>query len=340
VGAVAADALVGSPTSRRTAWSVATLVVTLVPIGVAVLAAPGAGARPAAALTWLLFAGSSVHVGATAWFYTVAEVRAHMVRHPVRYIWVPLALVAGLAAVAVSLSAAQRAWLLLGFFAWQFVHFQKQNLGVAVLAARAHGSGALTALERRVLTVAGVGGVLGLVGHPALLQVAGARRFEWLFVAGAIVFGAACLTGVRCLLARPATGRPPVFVGVYLVSLLFFAPVWLFASPYAAVAGLTIAHGMQYLLLVGLVAAGSPSSHAARLSLLVLVNVALLVGLALNRMSHLHDAAAFGRLLFGAYLGLSSAHFVIDAGLWRLRDEFPREFLTRRLPYLLAIERV
>ena len=30
------------------------------------------------------------------------------------------------------------------------------------------------------------------------------------------------------------------------------------------------------------------------------------------------------------------AHFVIDAGLWRLRDEFPRTFLRERLPYLLV----
>jgi hypothetical protein len=30
------------------------------------------------------------------------------------------------------------------------------------------------------------------------------------------------------------------------------------------------------------------------------------------------------------------AHFVIDAGIWRLRDEFPRQFLTSRLPYLLG----
>jgi hypothetical protein len=29
------------------------------------------------------------------------------------------------------------------------------------------------------------------------------------------------------------------------------------------------------------------------------------------------------------------AHFVIDAGLWRLRDEFPRGFMRSRLPYLL-----
>ena len=336
---MAADATVGTAATRRTAWSVATVAVTVLPIVVAVASAPDAGAKPVRGLTWLLFVGSSVHVGATAWFYTVPDVRRHMARHQRRYIWTPAALVAALALVAVALSTTQIAWVLLAFFAWQFVHFQKQNLGMAALAARAHDGGALSLLERRALEIAGVGGVLGLLGHPALLQVAHVHRFDWLFVAGAVVFGAGCLLGIRCLAMRAPADRRQLFVVGYLVSLLFFTPAWLFDSPYAAVAGLTIAHGLQYLLLVGLVAVGPTSGTEGRIGLLVLVNVALFLGLALNRMSHLHDGNTVGRLLFGAYLGLSSAHFVIDAGLWRLRDEFPREFLTRRLPYLLATER-
>jgi hypothetical protein len=107
----------------------------------------------------------------------------------------------------------------------------------------------------------------------------------------------------------------------------------LFHSPYAAVAGVTIAHGFQYLLLMSLVAAGGPDRPVA---LLVLVNVAALLGLALNQLSHLHSAVAPLRALYGVFLGLSMAHFVIDAGLWRLREEFPRTFLRQRLPYLLA----
>jgi hypothetical protein len=39
--------------------------------------------------------------------------------------------------------------------------------------------------------------------------------------------------------------------------------------------------------------------------------------------------------VFGAYLGAVMAHFVVDAGLWRLRDPFPRVFLARRVPYLM-----
>ena len=44
--------------------------------------------------------------------------------------------------------------------------------------------------------------------------------------------------------------------------------------------------------------------------------------------------------MFGAYLGAVMAHFVIDAGLWRLRDPFPRAFLAERVPYLVPARAV
>lgn len=43
-------------------------------------------------------------------------------------------------------------------------------------------------------------------------------------------------------------------------------------------------------------------------------------------------------LLFGAYPGAVMAHFMIDAGLWRLRDPFPRAFLARHVPSLVPSE--
>jgi hypothetical protein len=257
-----------------------------------------------------------------------------MSAHRRRYFVVPAALVVGCAIAAMFLDTTQLAWVLLAFFAWQFFHFQKQNLGVAALAARAQHTAGLSVQERRALVVAGIGGIVGLLGHPALLQIAGARTFDWLFYAGAAVFSIGVVLGIGAVLRR--TSRDPVFVTVYAVSLLFFLPVWLFTSPYAAVAGLTVAHGLQYLVLMGLLASARTTDRPVGLSVLILVNVALLVGIALNRMSHLHGHPGATQALFGAYLGLSMAHFVVDAGLWRLRDEFPRAFLTARLPFLLG----
>jgi hypothetical protein len=260
-----------------------------------------------------------------------------MRQHTARYMWVPAALVVGTAAVAAVLTARSMTWLLLGFFGWQFFHFQKQNLGIAALAARAHHARSLSQVERRALVGAGIGGVAGLVGHAHLLQVPYAPNSDLLFAAGGVCFALSVALGLAAAARRPRAHRPTEFIAVYAVSLLFFGPVWLFASPYAAVAGLTIAHGVQYLLLMGLLAAADRPGRPRALGLLVLLNLALVAGVALNALSHLHGNSLLQRLLFGAYLGLVMTHFVVDAGLWRLRDQFPRAFLRQRLPFLLDV---
>ena len=170
--------------------------------------------------------------------------------------------------------------------------------------------------------------------------MAGARPRDVLFYPGACAFTAAVLAGLWLLTQRAPSDRPVPFAITYVTSLLFFTPVFVFGSPYAAVAGLTIAHGLQYLLLVGMLAARPTTTQRRWVSILVFVDVAILLGLVLNRTSHMHDADGVQRALFGVYLGLSAAHFVVDAGMWRLRDAFPRAFLTERLPFLLAPQRI
>ena len=109
---------------------------------------------------------------------------------------------------------------------------------------------------------------------------------------------------------------------------------------------MTIAHGLQYLLLMGLVAAGGPRPGPGGtavwgfLPLAALTSIALAGGAILSVASDLQESAPLTRSLFGCFLGAVMAHFVIDAGLWRLRDRFPRLFLESRLPYLVPSRRV
>ena len=124
--------------------------------------------------------------------------------------------------------------------------------------------------------------------------------------------------------ARDRVERPAGYIAVSLSSTAFFAPVFLFHSPYAAVAGLTIAHGLQYLVLVGSVAVGEPGRPRWR-SGMVLTYVAVIGGLALSAMSHLHHGPALERAAFGVFLGVTMSHFVLDARhLARKWDAFPR----------------
>jgi len=311
------------------AWLWLTIALTAGAFTVAAALAPPASAAPGRGLAWVLFVGSSAHVASTGWLYTLGDVRSYTASRPLRLRWVPAALLLSGAL----LPPARFAWLLLPFFGWQFLHFAKQNLGMVALAASCADVASPRPAERRALLAAATAGIGGLIARPALLQLRVDPRLGALFPLAAAAFGVAVVAGVALLMRRPPAQRPAGFTVMYVMALLFSVPVFVFGSPYAAVGGMTAAHGMQYLLLLGLVAAGS-GGRLVRVA--VLGNVALLGGAVLERASHLHGAAPAERLLFGAYLGAVMAHFVIDAGLWRLRDPFPRAFLARRVPYLVS----
>jgi hypothetical protein len=341
---VAADLVRPSATAAQSAragaraWLAATVTVTIASAAAAIALAPPAGARAPEALAFLLFAGSSVHVASTGWFYTVPEVRAHMRQQPARYVWSPLALISGAGAIAFLLPRPALYWLLLPYFGWQFFHYQKQNLGIAALTASSMRVLPLRTGERRALIAAGLAGIGALVARPGLLQLPLRSAVPVLFPLAAVAFAASLTAGTGCLLRRSPDQRPAGFCLAYLTSLAFSLPVFAFSSPYAAVAGLTIAHGLQYLVLMGLLAGGGPrgTHRAARLTALAaLANIALLGGSVLSVASDQLSAGPAMRILYGIFLGVVMAHFVIDAGLWRMRAEFPREFLRSRLPYLV-----
>jgi hypothetical protein len=193
--------------------------------------------------------------------------------------------------------------------------------------------------ERAALLVAGQAGTLAVVARPRLLGLAVEPGVGALFTAAAIVFSIATLAGIRALLERSADDRPSALVAMYVTAFVFWLPVFVFRSPFAAVGGLVIAHGLQYLLLTGLIAAGGEgdgdrTTTVASAALVVLGGAAVL-----SIASHLHASGPSTRWLYGAYVGLVASHFVVDAGLWRLRDAFPRRFLASRLPYLLSRSR-
>ncbi len=171
-----------------------------------------------------------------------------------------------------------------------------------------------------------LGPVLAAAGHAAFLVCAAA-------------FAVGAAAGIAALAGRPRRQRPAGLCVTYLTCLLFFLPAFVFGSPYAAVGGMTIAHGLQYLLLVAMIAGGAQLAGRSRLSraarVALLANVAFIGGAALSSASHLHGAGPAGRLIFGAYLGVVMAHFVIDAGIWRMRDPLARNIAVRHLPYLV-----
>ena len=162
------------------------MALTLGGFAAAVALAPPASAAPGRGLAWLLFVGSSVHVASTGWLYTLPEVRGYARQRPVRLVLLPVALILATAAAAAVVRPATLAWALLPYYAWQFFHFQKQNLGLAALAASSRRVASLRPAERRAIMTAGYAGIAGLIAHPGLLQLRiSPPGLTWLYPAAA-----------------------------------------------------------------------------------------------------------------------------------------------------------
>jgi hypothetical protein len=278
--------------------------------------------------TALLFLGSGFHVAASYAVYLHRDLRPLLRAGRVRYFVVPVLLVAGGAVFMMATSGAVTATAVVAYFIWQTHHYTKQNIGVFAFATRARRTLGPSLLERSAITTAGFAGVIGMItiitpyqSTPFASAAMYAHNVAVLvfLAAGGLLF--ACVP--RALLAGD-----PVRFAFLIGGVLFYLPTFVYRDPFPAVASYAIAHGCQYLVFMGYVAGAE-----RRLRMLAATGaVALVGGLALWHTGSLHGTV--GRLASGAALGVVMAHFVIDAGVWRLSEPFQREFMSTRFRFL------
>lgn len=334
----------------RTLWMVLTGLATILPVGIAAAVAPPPGEDVAAppVLALLLFLGGSMHVASSAWLVTNPVVREMARRRPGRFLVAPGSLVVGGAIVGWQLSSPAMAWVVLAFFGWQFWHFQKQNLGMVALVglSRRPSTPGLSSSERHALLAVGVAGSSALLARPELLNL---RRqvgdgLSWLWWPSVVVFVAGTFAGLVIWFGRPPGARPTDLTVAFVLGFAYVVPLFVFDRPNVAVGSLTIVHGLQYLVIMSFVAGGDPDLFRRTVSFAIFVNLALIGGLGLAAMSRTHGASlggstgpttAVSTAIFGAYLGLVAAHFVVDAAVWRLRDPDVRGMLSDRVPALI-----
>ncbi|HUD69878.1 MAG TPA: hypothetical protein VMQ40_06540 [Acidimicrobiales bacterium] len=318
------------------AWLAASIAATVGALVGAALAAPPDGVRVGDGLMGLLFVGYAMHVASTGWLAGLDAVRSCARQQPVRFVVVPVSLVALGVAVVPVLGVVALQLCLEGFFAWQLFHFTKQNVGIATLASMSSGAGPLRAAERRCLLATGWCGVVAFLARPSLLDLRDVPASPLVFHAAMLGFALAAGIGLLALARRPARAQPLGFMVCAAVSMCFTTPMYVVGSPYGAIGGMTIAHGLQYLILIGLIAVRRGEGTRRWSSVATLGAVALLGGLALRATSHLSASEGLSRVAFGLYLGLVGAHFVVDAGLWRLSNPGPRRFVVGALPDLMG----
>ena len=129
-----------------------------------------------------------------------------------------------------------------------------------------------------------------------------------------------------------ALRQNPLRLAFFTYGTLFFLPTYLFPDAPSAIFGFALAHGLQYLVYMTVVSGRSPRPLP---SLALLLAIAAGGHYLLTRaMAGLGLTSPYGDAIFGAALGVVMAHFVIDAGIWRMRESFQRGYMRAKFDFI------
>jgi hypothetical protein len=281
----------------------------------------------------LNFVGGHFHVSTTAFFYSDPEMRAYFRSHRVRYYLLPALLIVGVATAFTLLPEPLGRYIFLFHFMWQTHHYQRQNVGVMSFFAAGTDRVPLSRLERLSLEFAAIAQMLGLIKVYSLSRGTVLEPFtEQIFQLAQYVYLCVPVLVVAAFLATPTIAANRLrSVGLVAFS-AFYLPSFIFSDPAAATLGYALGHGLQYLVFMYFVGLSRPRRAVALATILV---AGVCGGLLLTYMTdHIAHTHWMGRLALGAAVGIVMSHFVIDAGIWKLRHPFQRRYVKQAFSFV------
>ena len=327
---------------------VALLLSTWLPILFFILVAPSGtqGLGLTAIKTIFLFLGTA-HVPATLLFYTDKEFSAIIQSNRVRYIYIPILLIFVTGLVFAFLSTTIQAFVLLAYWSWQTFHYGRQNVGIYAFASIAETGRAPRKVEKMaieagtLLAILGTFKILGMTVAPVYLH----RTFDFLYHFGVVTFVAVLVfsLAVYAKFYRDTTPFKTIF---FFTAIFFFLPVFISTDNNIAFTSYAMAHGVQYvvfMLVISATAVEGASRAIPYKSLAKFLVFLLVLGFMFWRVGDLKEmeivkqvssyttAAGF---LFGAVLGATASHFIVDADAWRLSVANQRAFMTKRFYFV------
>lgn len=292
---------------------------------------------------------STAHVPATLFFYTDKEFAAIVRSNRARYIYFPLLLTIATGLLVAFSNPTTQAFVFLTFWGWQAFHYGRQNVGVYAFASIAEKGRPASRLEKLAIdagTICGILGTFKILGFnvaPAYLR----GVLEILYQAGKYGLLLVVIFSVIVYLKnfQSTTLLKTVF---YFTLVFFFVPIWLSDNINVTFLSYAIAHGLQYITFMSVVSMNSKADPAAPSlpyrSIGMFLLFLLVVGFMFYRMEDLKTFEAIKNNVIlmrsvdfgvGAILGATMAHFVIDAGAWRLSKVAQRAYMTKRFAFLL-----
>lgn len=330
---------------RRRWFLVALLISTWLPIAFFIFVVPSLGEVSgfAGIKTVFLFLGTA-HVPATLFFYLDKNFSDIRKKHAVRYIYVPIALIVVTGVLFAFANTITQAFVLLFYWAWQAFHYGRQNVGIYAFASIAE-TGRSPRKEEKlaiefgtILAILGTFKILGTAVAPQYLH----RAFDLFYQVGLLAF---FVVPVFSLVIYLKFFKHTTFIKtcLFFTSVFFFLPVFISTDNNIGFLSYAMAHGLQYIIFMTIISATTGDSTYSYKSLAQLAVLLLVVGFAFWRVEDLREMEivkstwAYGRVadcLFGAVLGATMAHFVVDADAWRLSLKSRREYIKKRFSFV------
>jgi hypothetical protein len=303
------------------------------------------GGRLDTAKATLLFVGGA-HVAATLMLYVDKRFLSLVRESKARYIYVPLALILASGFVFTFGGRVIQVGSYAILWGWQTYHYGRQNIGVYSFAGIAQGW-LRDGLERRPLqltTLCAVCATFKVLGRD-LPPTALRPVFDTLYEAGYVAFMGMLIfsIGVFVKNRRNFSLGKAVF---FFTCVLFFLPMFVSQDIDIAFFSYAIAHGCQYFAFVGVLSfnlgitdgrRGVSARMMAVAALLLSLGIVGYWGADLKGIEWIGSnpiPATVIDFLAGIGLGTTLAHFVIDAGAWRLSQPSARNYMTHRFGFL------
>jgi len=295
-----------------------------------------------------LFLGTA-HVPATFFFYVDKGFRSIIREHRLRYIYVPILLTLITGTVFAFAGLTLTAFVLLAYWSWQAFHYGRQNVGIYAFASIAETTKPPRIEERlaidagTLLAIVGTFKILGMAVAPVYLHRAFNYLYQFGFVTFLVLLVFSVAVYVKCF--KQTTLFKTVF---FFTAVFFFLPVFLSTDVNIGFLSYAMAHGLQYIIFMTVISATATDDQRQAVSyrsLGKLIALLVVLGFAFWRVADLKEleivksSGIYSRaadFLFGAVLGATMSHFVIDASAWRLRMKKQRDYMKKRFYFVFG----
>lgn len=275
---------------------------------------------------------STGHVGLSALFWLDRRYRAHIAAQTRTYYW-DFFLLAGLCLIGLHLPALPfMGALVLGYLVWNGYHYARQNWGILCLTALGTREARPTRTEYYGCMLGCAGGVLGMIpaSMPNLLPASASTLG---FATTLLALAVALWVALRQFLDR----ADPLRIAMTLVNGMFFLPIFVFGPVIGFVTIATIHAGHYYFLMIGLAADRRQGPAWLRVGGALACAAVLAAGVELIRNPEFSAGLLNADQADTLIIIVLMWHYILDGGLWRLRQRFQRATVAESLPFLFAV---